>query len=831
MPERTDKLKALKKNKKPEPKSWSEKVIAAITQTMPEAANVLAEPKWQRWTLIVGASLAAAFIIAPKSMTTYDLILGEPAHETVISPITFKVIDEAATKKNEDEVLKSVRPVYNFDDEMVHDVQARIDAGFGFMSQYLSREESKSLEDDKLPQPTEGQAPKTFRLLDDDVLRLRFENTIGASVSHAAFELLKSYGFNSRLQRDLRSLVVPILAKGVVQSRELLMRDGKQGILLKVKSKEKIEPFKEVSQLYDLHEAIETLNSEENDSTRDPALTDVMRRLARDLINVNISYDREKSEALKQEAKAQAKPVYFQVEKGEPIIREGEPVNEGHVRKFEGLYSVNPTYSRYMMLAGFFLLLVLLLRLSSYFSEKHLGRARYATDDLTLMCLLLLGVIIMMRFIYVGSTLIAPGKLGITPNNLWFVAPVATGAMLAALMVGAGLAFVFSAMAAIAAALTVEGDIYLLAYFFLSGIVGLHGMTRVLDRTSILRAGLVVGLLNMPAILAIKFALGQVNAVTDLHLMGLGFLSGVLSGILVSALAPLLEPLGYITNIKLLELANLNHPLLKEMSQEAPGTYHHSILVGNLAESAAELIGANPLLARVGAMYHDIGKVGKKTKPSYFMENQRRGMNPHDKLEPSMSALILVAHVKNGVEKAREHRVGAPIIDIIQQHHGTSLIKFFYAKAIDKAEKNHQTVSEDKYHYPGPRPQTKEAALVMLADVAEAACRSIVEPTPAQIQKRVQTLIMTLFTEGELDQSTLTLKDLHAITKSFVRALQGMLHVRAEYPRDQKEREQKESESHPKVNGDSHRQPTDKDRHKPGRPPEEGGANIKRLGL
>jgi putative nucleotidyltransferase with HDIG domain len=245
-------------------------------------------------------------------------------------------------------------------------------------------------------------------------------------------------------------------------------------------------------------------------------------------------------------------------------------------------------------------------------------------------------------------------------------------------------------------------------------------------------------------------------------------------------------------------------------------------MVGGLAEAAAELIGANPLLARVGAYYHDIGKAGKKAKPSYFIENQERGYNPHDKLEPSMSALILVAHVKHGVEKAREHRLGTPIVDIIQQHHGTNLIKFFYNKALERADKN-QSVNEDKYRYPGPRPQSKEAALVMLADVVEAACRTLADPTPARIQKRVQTLIMTLFSEGQLDQSTLTLKDIHAITKSFVRALQGIMHSRIDYPPDALPQE--------RTNGDTHRQSPEKDRNRPARTPEENGKNIRRLGL
>ncbi len=824
------KIKLTEKTKRTDaPRVGLERITRFLEKRLPERMSLLTQPKLMRWFLIIGTSLVAAFMMAPNYFRVYQLTLGEPSSETIISPITFKVFDEAATNKNLDEVLKSVRPVYDFDDEMVHEVQARIISAFNFMTDYLAAQKEFAAKTEETPKdistPPEAQPPsgaKQFRPLDDEALRTRFENLIGATISPTGFALLKNEGFNSRIQRDLRSLVVPVLLKGIVQSRELLMRDGKQGILIKASSKEKLELLKDLTGIYDLGEAVDFVNKEDKDSLRDPALSRTVRRLARDLINVNINFNREKSAALRQEALTQVKGVYFQVAKGEQIIKEGEPVNEGHLRKLEGLNKANPAYARYMILLGFGLIIALLLRLGFYFSEKYLDRSKQLTEDVILFCLLLLGTIIMVRIISSLTPLMTTGS-GISGKSLAFALPVATGAMLTALMADPRIAFIFAAVASVSATLALEGDIYLFVFYFISGIVGLHGITRATDRTSVLRAGLVVGLANMLSILAIKMALNQITARADFYEMSLGFLGGVLSGLLVSGISPLLEPLGYTTNIRLLELANLNHPLLKQMAMEAPGTYHHSILVGNLAESAAELIGANPLLARVGALYHDIGKVGKKTKPQYFIENQGKGSNPHDKLEPSMSALILVAHVKHGVEKAKDHRLGQQIIDIIQQHHGSSLIKFFYVKALEKAEKSHQTVSEDKYRYPGPRPQSKEAAVVMLADVCEAASRTIPDPTPASIQKRVQTLIMGLFSEGQLDQSNLTLKDLHAITKSFVHSLQGMLHHRVAYP--------SVAQTQEKTNGDTHRQSSDKDKHKLGRTADESSTGIRRLGL
>ncbi len=830
MHESAEKIKASDKGRAPDRiKDWGGRLRKSAEKRIPGWLHPFKEPRYQRWTLIVVTSLVAAFTIAPKSSRVYTLATGETAQETIVSPITVKVVDEAATSKNRDDVQKSVRPVYDFDDEMVHDLQARIIAAFSFMRDYLategeqqSRKEVRNSDGSTAPEKKRA-TEKPFRPLDDQTLRTRFENLLGTTVSPSTFALLKNSGFNARVERDLRSLVIPVLLKGVVLSRELVLRDGKQGILVQSKSKDKLEPLKDLSTLFDLKEAINFINVEEGDPSRDTALARAIRRIATSMINVNITYNRERTAAVKKEALASVKPVYFQIAKGEPIIKEGEPVNEGHLRKLAGLNKANPAYSRYTILIGTAVILLLLLHLCCYFSERYLDRAGNATEDLLLFCLLILGTLVLVRFISSLSPIATAAGPGMNSRSILYAAPVATGSMLASLMVDARIAFIFAALAATTSSLAVEGDIYLFVFYFISGIVGLHGMAKITDRTSVLRAGLLVGLVNMAAVLAVKMAIGQVATLQDAYEIGLGFLGGVLSGLLVSGLAPLLERLGYVTNIKLLEMANLNHPLLKQMALEAPGTYHHSIMVGNLAETTAEVIGANPLLARVGALFHDIGKIGKKTKPSYFIENQGRGTNPHDKLEPSMSSLILVTHVKNGVEKAQQHRLGKSITDIIQQHHGTNLIRFFYSKALEKSEKTGQVVSEDKYHYPGPRPQSKEAALVMLADVTEAACRTLTDPTPARIQKRVQTLVMQLFSEGQLDQSTLTLKDLHAITKSFVRTLQGILHTRIEYPPEPRSQE--------KTNGDSHRHPADKDRNRPGRPAEENGANIRRLGL
>jgi len=248
----------------------------------------------------------------------------------------------------------------------------------------------------------------------------------------------------------------------------------------------------------------------------------------------------------------------------------------------------------------------------------------------------------------------------------------------------------------------------------------------------------------------------------------------------VLGVTPIIESLfSYTTDIKLLELANMDNPMIKDLILQAPGTYHHSVIVGSLVEAGAKSVSANPLLSRVSAFYHDIGKL---KKPLYFIENAGGMENKHDHLTPNMSSLILLSHVKDGVELARENGLGERIANIIQQHHGTSLISYFYQKAKEQENPELESLQEEDFRYPGPKPQTKEAGIVMLADVVEAASRSLTDPTPSRIRSLVQRIINSIFLDSQLEECELTLKDLHKIEESFTRILNGIFHQRVDYP-------------------------------------------------
>ena len=326
--------------------------------------------------------------------------------------------------------------------------------------------------------------------------------------------------------------------------------------------------------------------------------------------------------------------------------------------------------------------------------------------------------------------------------------------------------------------------------------------------------------MNVILVMTIQAYMGDSSVYKLLWDWAFAFMGGVGAGIVAAGIAPLVEiAFDYTTDIKLLELANLDQPLLRRLMIEAPGTYHHSVIVGNMVEAAAAEIGANPLLAKVCGYYHDIGKI---KKPLYFIENQTNGINRHDKLAPSMSSLILISHVKDGVEIAKKYKLGHVIIETIRQSHGTSLISYFYKKA---KQLKGEAVNIDDFRYPGPRPQTREAGLVMLADIVEAASRTLPNPTPSKIQGLVQNLINNVFSDGQLDNCELTLKDLHNIAKSFNKILYGIHHHRIEYP------EKPLLSNGKRKNGSTDRQQAKQIQDISERSTEKGQSHLKRLGL
>ncbi len=366
----------------------------------------------------------------------------------------------------------------------------------------------------------------------------------------------------------------------------------------------------------------------------------------------------------------------------------------------------------------------------------------------------------------------------IDPFLLVYAVPLATGSMLSALLIDIHTAIVFTVITSLLAGLWLNNPLYSI-FVFASGLTAAFGVIRCRKRSAIWKAGLSVSLVSVCTALIITLFKGQLLTVEPFIAAGSGFLNGIIVIMLVSALLPIFEYVfNLTTDISLLELLDLNQPLMRELLVEAPGTYHHSIIVGNLAEAAAEEVGVNPLLARVSAYYHDIGKI---KMPDYFIENQIASVSKHDKLAPQMSSLILLSHVKEGVELAKKHKLPQVIIDIIQQHHGTSIQTFFYQKAKEQHDKITPLTEED-FRYPGPKPKSRVAALVLMADAVEAASRVLTDTTPARVSLLVDRIINHCIIDGQLDNCELTFKDIREIRSHFVYLLTSMYHKRIDYP-------------------------------------------------
>ena len=468
--------------------------------------------------------------------------------------------------------------------------------------------------------------------------------------------------------------------------------------------------------------------------------------------------------------------VSFKVNKGDLIVESGHRVTERSARILEEIARREGIGNRLYAYVGLVALLLIFVYLFYLDIRRHRPVLIADTKRILLLVILLSCTVVVAQTSKYFFSLLAD-KLQLDIITIGFALPAAAGAMLTSLLFDFHLALGFSFVISILLGIALQGDPFFPVYCFLGSIIAALKVIRCKKRTALLKAGAFTALVNILVIVCIDLYRGGLLTrwASD---MTAGFVSAVLVTMIVSATLPFFESLFDIaTDIKLLELMDPNQPLLKALVFKSPGTYHHSILIGNLAEAAAEAIGENPILARVGSYYHDIGKI---QKPEYFIENQRPTENKHDKLMPSMSSLIIASHVKEGAELARASRLPSSVIDIIQQHHGTSLITYFYQKAME-----HQPatpIPEEDYRYHGPRPRTKVAAIVMLSDAVEAASRTLEDPSPQRIQALTSGIITRIFLDDQLIMCDLTLRDLREISKSFNLVLSGIFHHRIDYP-------------------------------------------------
>ena len=513
------------------------------------------------------------------------------------------------------------------------------------------------------------------------------------------------------------------------------------------------------------------------DDIRDSGFTRPHEMLARglvdELLRPNSFYNAVLTEQLQRAAMDQVPPVQVSVKKEEKIIGEGEIVTAEHLAKLQAVGLLQQPLPFKSVIGVALMILLLLGGVLFYIYRQH--REIYRNIHY----LYLIGIILVTVFL-LGKILIAVNvaqwpEFG---TLMGYGVPVAAAGMLIAILIDFRLAVVVVAVMAVLLGMMTGNDLRFALVGLVGGVAGVFSVSKLSQRTDLVRAGLFVAVANTAAVFSVGLITNESWGLLLTSSLVLGVGNGLLSSILANGALPFLESTFRITStVKLLELANPAQPLLRKLLLEAPGTYHHSIIVGNLAEAAADAVGGDSVTVRVGAYYHDVGKI---RRPYFFIENQMGAENPHDKIAPGLSTLILTSHVKDGVEMAREQKLPEKIVDIIEQHHGTNIINFFYLKALEQDEKN--VVKADDFRYEGPKPQSREAAIVMLADAVEAGVRSLSNPTEGKIEGLVRKIVKDKLDDGQLEECDLNFKDLNRISSAFVRVLTGIFHRRIEYP-------------------------------------------------
>ena len=652
--------------------------------------------------------------------------------------------------------------------------------------------------------------------------RTLFEERIGLSISEVAFLILTKNEFSAEIPRLIANIISQVLTTGVVANKEILLKEADKGITLRNVVTMTEAHVLSLKQFYGPDQAKAMVRVIGNPLLKgmDYAFLNFIVDLSQRLLSPNITLNSHETETRRKIAAENVKPVLYMIKKGEMLLREGERITPLQLRKLNAMVDQAQTHRVPLesSAAAVLLTIILVIQYRIRLDDK-IKTSNFANKDLLFFSSIMVAFIVLVKF-----TTTVPGDwfLGHPPSlPSGFGIPLAAGAMIVCLFKGHEIALIFSLALAVCATMMLQGGIETFIYFILSCTMASWWLQDCRERKIIIKTGAKIGVLNTILATVINIYLGNASWSALPFDLVVPFVGGVVAGIITVGMAPVIEILfRYTTDITLLELANLDQPILRRLMLEAAGTYHHSVVVGSLVEAAAADIGANPILAKVCGYYHDIGKL---KNPLYFIENQLGGKNRHDKLAPSMSALILIAHVKNGVEIARKNKLGQTIIDAIQQHHGSSLISYFYEKA--KTVKDERSINIDDFRYPGPLPQTKEAALVMLADVVEAASRTLSNPTPSRIQGMVHKLINKVFSDGQLDHCELTLKDLHHIAKSFNKILNGIHHHRIEYL------ENTDIVSGKTKNGSVDRKQAKSPQLADEKDREEGQANIRRLGI
>ena len=700
--------------------------------------------------------------------------IGDIADRTIEAPYDFTVADQEATFEREEETRRTVPAVFDLDLKLNNRITAEFRGAFA--------EARRTIAEERFTPRISGPLSEDSQQIIAPLLRDRLPRFTQGDI----LDICLRHSFSSVLENQMIALVQEgMKSPGVILSRDTLLPYQEQGLILRNTVSKEDELIQDWTALRDLEQARDLLRQNEYQ------LTAVAGEEKKEIITFleswivpNVYYNASASGDTEQLYMQQVNPVLIQIKKGRTLVRAGDEIEATEKAILDQLTRLLQPRSLLGKFVGIFLIVSFFMFAVWQYFRAHKKQFKRIRSHYLLLSLVLGSTLLLTRICIFLAEAIASSLRQESlqdPLQFYFLAPVALGAILTILLVDIQISVLFALVFSVFVGL-LTGEMGFLVYSLTGSLAAIYFVGTYRDRAAIIRGGFVIGLVNILTVLALQLYVLESSFQWIPFLVGssCGIASGLFAAMLASLCLPILEYLFSITtDIKLLELSNLNNAVLRRLAVEAPGTYHHSIIVGSLAEAAAEAIEASTLLVRVGAYYHDIGKL---KNPEYYVENQLYMSNKHENLSPSMSSLILSSHVKDGLALADEIRLVPPVRDLIPQHHGTRLMKFFYQKAKDASDGKERQVNEDDFRYPGPKPQTKEAAILMLADQVEAAARTLQDPGPSQIRSMNRRLIQATIQDRQFDECDITMQDLDKILRAFERVITGMHHHRIEYP-------------------------------------------------
>jgi hypothetical protein len=720
---------------------------AAAKPALPDRARSVRWGYFSARAGLVAALLAiAAFLPVARGVPEkYRYREGDIARERVVAPTDFRVEkDETELRREQDQAAAAVHPVFTVDPRVSSETLSRFGS---FQERVLATVGDASLRSAERAQRLKG---------------------LGVPLSDESANALAAPGRARRAMQEIGAWLHDVYSSGLVAEKRDGLISGYRVIAVR---EGETETPRSTGSLQDRREALDQIASRARVAfPGDPAGARLLAELAGTFAEPNVVYDRAETEWRRVQARGSVTATIGTVQKDELIVDANQRVSHDAVLKLRSLRGLEAARrpgsdALYPPVARMLLMLLFIAVFSAYLRVELPGVYR---DNA------MLAMFTMLTAVVLGVAEVVVGQLGLPE----FAVPLALAPLVVASLLEKRPALVFTLVLTVVVITVGELKPPFVPVAVMGGVTAVYSVARLRHRWHFARATFAIALANLAAILAWDLARGTPAGalLRDILWGGLGsFLSASLAFVM---LPPVENLFGLTSDITLLELSDLNRPTLKRLQLEAPGTYHHSMVVGSLAEAAAESIGANSLLARVQAYYHDIGKL---SKPEYYAENEpASSRSRHERLTPSMSTLVVKSHITEGLEMARKDRLPRAVQNAIPEHHGTMVMAFFYHKALE----NDPSARREDYCYPGPRPRSRETAILMLADGVEGASRALAEPTPSRIRGLVTRIIEERVQQGQLDDCGLTLQDLARIREAFIPVLTATFHVRAPYPAD-----------------------------------------------